>query len=83
MASNLVKDIRDELAKIKSFKKRTAEKLTAERLNLYKGFENMSLERRQQVLETLEEYARIVILQLNRLVKIKQNQHGKLNQKRT
>lgn len=81
MASYLVKEVRDELNKIKALRKRTSEKLTAESLKLIKGFENMSNESRQQVLETLEEYARIVILQLNRILKTKQTQYGKLNEK--
>lgn len=76
MATNKIQEIHRELQKLKAFRKSTTQKLTAETLKLYKGFEGMSLEKRQQVVETLKEYARIVLTQLNRLVKIKQNKNG-------
>jgi len=76
MSTNKIQDIHQELQKLKDFRKSTTQKLTAETLKFYKGFEGMSPEKRQQVVETLREYARIVLTQLNRLVKIKKNKNG-------
>lgn len=75
MALNIIEDIRNELLKLKTFRKKTHEKLNAERLKTFKGFENLSLEKRQQILETLQEYANIVVRQLNRLIPRKDERH--------
>lgn len=68
MAHVTIASIREELSKIKAFKKRTAQKLTVETLKLYKGFENMSTEKREQLLEAMREFASIAVRQVNRLI---------------
>jgi hypothetical protein len=71
MASDMIDNIRKELQKIKALRKKSAEKLTAESLKVYKGFEDMSLERRQQFVEAVREFASIAVRQINRLIKPK------------
>ncbi|WP_343636274.1 hypothetical protein [Fluviicola sp.] len=81
MASNMISEIRQELSKIKGLRKQTAQKLTAETLKLYKGFENLSTEKRQQLLDAMREFATIAVLQLNRLITLKttENEHNNKN----
>lgn len=73
MISQTIEQIKADLSKIKQFKKRSANKLTAESLKLYKGFEEMTLEKRQEIVNAMREYARIVLLFLKRTNK---QQHG-------
>lgn len=73
MAAETIAEIRKELNKIKGFKKVAAQKLTAESLSSFKGFEHLSIERRQQLLDAMREFATIAILQLNRLVTLQNN----------
>ncbi len=68
MVTDLIANIRKELTKIKGLRKQTAQKLTAESLKLYKGFEHLSTEKRQQLLDTMREFASIAVRQLNRLI---------------
>jgi hypothetical protein len=72
MASQTIEDIRKELLKIKALRKKTAQKLTAESLRLYKGFENMSIEQREKLTSAILEFASIAVKQLNRLIKTKE-----------
>ena len=65
------KYIKDELEKLKVLKSRYGRKMTIARLKTMKGFEKISDEVAKQVIEQLEEYASIVIKQLNRLQPIK------------
>jgi hypothetical protein len=74
MATDLIADIRKELNKIKGLRKQTAQKLTAETLKLYKGFEHLSSEKRQQLLDAMREFATIAVRQLNRLITKKTTQ---------
>ncbi len=78
MATDLIADIRKELNRIKGLRKQTAQKLTAETLKLYKGFENLSTEKREQLLEAMREFATIAVRQLNRLItkKTKEDEHN-------
>lgn len=65
------KYIKDELEKLKVLKSRYGRKMTIARLKTMKGFEKVSDEVAGQVIEQLEEYASIVLKQLNRLQPIK------------
>ncbi len=75
MATDLIADIRKELNRIKGLRKKTAQKLTAESLQLYKGFENLTTEKRQQLLDAMREFATIAVKQLNRLIIPKTTRH--------
>jgi|GEM_PF-3005452 len=68
MATDLIAAIRKELQKIKGLRKAAAQKLTAEGLKLYKGFENTSTEKREQLIDAMREFAAIAVRQLNRLI---------------
>lgn len=70
MAHETIADIRKELSKIKGFKKKVAQKMTAESLATFKGFEHLTIEKRQQLIDAMREFATIAVLQLNRLVTI-------------
>lgn len=61
--------IKKELAKLKAFKARCKQRLTIPRLKTMKGFEHLTDELAEQTIRQLEEYARIVITQMNRLSK--------------
>lgn len=62
--------IKEELAKLKAFKSKCKQKLTVGRLKAMKGFENVSDEIAQQIINQLEEYTKIIITQMNRLSSI-------------
>lgn len=62
--------IREELAKLKAFKAKCKKKLTVAKLKTMKGFEHLTDEIAKQTIEQLEEYARIIIQQMNRLSKL-------------
>ena len=74
MATDLIAGIREELNRIKGFKKSVAKKLTAESLGQFNGFEQMDLEKRQKVLDAMREFATITVRQLNRLINNKQRE---------
>ena len=61
--------IKTELAKVKAFKAKCKQKLTAARLKTMKGFEHLTDEIAEQTIRQLEEYANIVLMQMNRLSK--------------
>ena len=65
MVTDLIANIREELTKIKSFKKNRVGKMNAESLKSYPGFEKMSIELRQQFLDTMRELCRIALLHLS------------------
>lgn len=65
MVTDLIANIRKELTKIKSFTKDRVGKMNAESLKSYPGFENMSIELRQQFLETMRELCRIALLHIS------------------
>ncbi len=65
------KKIKEELAKLKAFKAKCKQKLTVARLKTMKGFENLSDEMAERVIQQLQEYAQIVLRQMNRLNQLK------------
>jgi len=69
------KCIKEELEKLKKKKIRYGRKMTITRLKTMKGFEKLSDEMAKQVIEQLEEYAAIVLKQLNRLQSLKLNSY--------
>jgi len=60
-------NIAEELAKLKAFKSKYRRKMTVARLKTMKGFEHISDELAEQIIKQLEEYASIVLTQMNRL----------------
>jgi len=62
--------IKEELSKLKGFKAKCKRKLTIARLKTMKGFENLTDELAEQTIKQLEEYAKIVLAQMNRLSKM-------------
>jgi hypothetical protein len=65
MVTDLIANIRKELTKIKSFKINRVGKMTAESLKSFPGFEKMSIELRQQFLDTMRELCRIALLHIS------------------
>jgi len=65
------KYIKEELDKLKILKSRYGRKMTITRLKTMRGFEKVSDEVAKQIIEQLEEYASIVLKQLNRLQTLK------------
>jgi len=65
--------IKEKLSKLKAFKNQCKRKLTVARLKSMKGFENLTDEVAEQIIKQLEEYAGIVLTQMNRLSKMEQN----------
>ncbi|MCB9225178.1 MAG: hypothetical protein H6582_13430 [Crocinitomicaceae bacterium] len=63
--------IRKEIQKLKVFKQKCKAKLTVQSLKAMKGFENLSDEMAEKVIEQLRELGAIIIKQLNREKKIK------------
>lgn len=66
MDPNLQNNIRDELLKIKELKKNASKKLTAEDIKSLPAFKQYSIEKCNEILGSLKEYARIVLTFLNR-----------------
>lgn len=64
--------IKEELAKLKAFKAKCKQKLTVARFKTMKGFEHLTDEVAEKVLDQLREYTRIILTQMNRLNKLKQ-----------
>lgn len=61
------KNIKDELAKLRTLKAKYSRKMTVARIKAMKGFEDISDELARQIIKQLEEYAGIVLTQMNRL----------------
>lgn len=61
--------IKKEIEKLKTLKAKYQRQLTVSRLKAIRGFENLSDEMAEQLIESLEEYAKIVLRQINRLSK--------------
>jgi len=59
--------IKSELAKLKKLKAKYGSKMTVAKLKTKEGFENLTDEVAQEIIEQLEEYATIVLKQLSRL----------------
>ena len=59
--------IKNELAKLKKLKAKCGTKMTVAKLKAKEGFENLTDEVAQEIIEQLEEYATIVLKQLSRL----------------
>lgn len=57
--------IKNEVEKLKQVKAKANQKMTVARLKTMKGFEHLSDKVAAEVLEQLQEYARIVLLYLN------------------
>lgn len=57
--------IKNEVEKLKQLKAKASQNMTAARLKTLKGFEQLSDEIAEEVLEQLREYAQIVLLYLN------------------
>ena len=65
MAQELITKIRAELLRIKKLRKTSTERITAESLKTFPGFGQMSLEMRQQFMETMRELCRIALQYIN------------------
>lgn len=59
--------IKKEVEKLKQLKAKANQKMSVARLKTMKGFEYLSDEVAEEVLEQLREYARIVLLYLNHI----------------
>lgn len=59
--------IKKEVEKLKQLKAKANQKMSVARLKTMKGFEHLSNELAEEVLEQLREYARIVLLYLNHI----------------
>lgn len=59
--------IREELEKLKQLKKRIGEKMTVATLKTIKEYETLSDETAAEVLQQMEEYVTIVLMQMSRL----------------
>ena len=59
--------IKKEVEKLKQLKAKANQKMSVARLKTMKGFEHLSNEVAEEVLEQLREYARIVLLYLNHI----------------
>ena len=59
--------IKSEVAKLKKLKAKCGSKMTVAKLKTKAGFENLTDEVAQEIIEQLEEYATIVLKQLSRL----------------
>ena len=59
--------IKSEVAKLKKLKAKCGSKMTVAKLKAKEGFENLTDEVAQEIIEQLEEYATIVLKQLSRL----------------
>lgn len=59
--------IKSEVAKLKKLKANCGSKMTVAKLKAKEGFENLTDEVAQEIIEQLEEYATIVLKQLSRL----------------
>ena len=61
------KFISNEIEKLKQLKKRIGQKMTVARLKAMKGFEALSDEAATELLQQMEEYVTIVLMQMSRL----------------
>lgn len=68
--------IKVELEKLKKWKAKYGKKLTGTTLKAMRGFENLTDELADEIVEQLEEYASIILKQLNRLNAIKNRTYG-------
>lgn len=59
--------IKEKIKKLKELRSKYGRKMTVTRLRAMKGFEKISDEKAKEVLEQLEEYARVALMQINRL----------------
>lgn len=69
--------IKNELEKLKQWKTKYGNKMTGATLKAMKGFENLTEEMASEIVEQLEEYASIILKQINRLNALKNRNHGK------
>lgn len=71
------KFIKAELEKLKTWKSKYGKKMTGATLKAMSGFEKLSDELANEIVEQLEEYATIILKQINRLNKLKHktNEH--------
>ncbi len=63
--------IKSEVSKLKKLKAKCGSKMTIAKLKTKEGFENLTDEVAQEIIEQLEEYATIVLKQLSRLKLLK------------
>lgn len=68
--------IKVELEKLKQWKAKYRKKLTCTTLKAMRGFENLTDEMASEIVEQLEEYASIILKQINRLNAIKNRTYG-------
>ena len=61
MATDLIAGIREELNRIKGLRKKSFKKVDLETLKSYPGFEEMSIENRQQFLDTIRELCQLAL----------------------
>lgn len=66
MAQKLITELRAEINKIKELKKKSFQKIALDMGTLDKYFKNVTLERRKEILEGLEDLAKIILNQLSR-----------------
>jgi hypothetical protein len=71
MGNNTKAYIKSEVSKLKKLKAKCGTKMTIVKLKTMGGFENLTDEIAQEVIEQLEEYATVVLKQLNRLKMLK------------
>jgi len=71
MGNNTKAYIKNEVSKLKKLKAKCSGKMTIVKLKTMGGFENLTDEIAQEVIEQLEEYATVVLKQLNRLKMLK------------
>lgn len=68
--------VKVELEKLKRWKVKYGKKMTGATLKAMRGFENLTDEMASEIVEQLEEYASIILKQINRLNAIKKRTYG-------
>ena len=58
--------LKNSIARIKALKAKARQKMTVARLKQMKGFENVSNEMAQKIIDSLTELASVILLQINR-----------------
>lgn len=66
-SETLQEEIKQKLERLKAYKSRFSKKLTIASLKAMRGFEHLSDEKAKEIIQQLEEYASIVLVQMNRL----------------
>lgn len=75
MSNDLKENIKKEIEILKTLKAKYHCNMTVAKLKTMQGFEKLTDEIAKQIIEQLEEYARIVLSQLNRLQSKKYQNH--------